>query len=35
MEPSMNRDRIKINWKFDRKGGPPQVRLQRNSFKRS
>ena len=23
----MNRDRIKINWKFDRKGSPAQVRL--------
>ena len=28
----MNRIRKKINWRFDRKSGPPQIRLQKELF---
>ncbi len=31
----MNHDRIKINWKFDRKAARRKFRYKRNSFKRS
>jgi len=31
----MNRDRIKINWKFDRRAARRKFRYKRNSFKRS
>jgi len=31
----MNRDRIKINWKFDRKAARRKFGYKRNSFKRS
>jgi len=31
----MNRDRIKINWKFDRKSARRKFRYKRKSFMRS
>jgi hypothetical protein len=31
----MNRDRVKINWKFDRKAARRKFGYERNSFKRS
>ena len=31
----MNRDRVKINWKFDRRAARRKFRYKRNSFKRS